>query len=266
MFNKTILSVKSDILKEYINDYWVIRLNPIEDSSDNDSIDLPPIGFPVIHIHFGSNTNLHNLDSNLGHINLTGQITTHVKVFPKKGIEFLGINFKPYGLYNLMGIKMDTIKDCIINAESLFDSNKISALISSLKKNNFEEAIDSLEHLLIAKMGSSIKVDKEFDRIVDLIVDKKGLLNISNLVESNRNLQRYFKKTIGISAKLFAQILRHKFILENIYSGEKVDWDHFILNGYYYDLSHFNKDFIKFAKIRANKYLQIKNSFTQNII
>jgi len=123
--------------------------------------------------------------------------------------------------------------------------------------------------LLLTYQNKYVKLQPYFDGLVDKMETENGLINQQDILDKNvsvRTLQRYFKEVIGISPKLFCQILRHKYIMKLLYENPEIKWSDIQLNGFYYDFAHFTKDFTHFSGLTPKQYLLIKNSFAAALL
>ncbi len=266
MIDKKVIEVSSAVLKRFIYNYWVIDFSGIPQEIE---LKVPPVGFPVMHIHFGDSGNFYNHKNFTSESLIIGQLSRHVLLRAVPGIKFLGVNFKPYSLYNIYGISPLLFKDSGVESSLIFKKESVIHISDSLKRNGVAESIALVEKLLLESIIENDKVYLSLDRMVDKIVDENGLISfdeINDIKISYRSVQRYFSEVIGIPYKRFCQILRHKYILEEMYKNPKIKWSDMVMNGFYYDFSHFSKDFIDFSGLTPSQYLPVKNLFATALL
>lgn len=260
------LPVKNDKLKKYITDYYVVEFI----SDFNEPILVPPLGFPVLHFHYGVNGNFYNYQNTPNESVIIGQLTKHYLLSPHKGLKMIGINFKPYGMYNLLGLQPKELTDACIESKHIFGEETVLEIRRKLKKSNDEEKIELLEKLLIAYIEKmNITQNHIYDEMVDFMIERNGMVGLKEVVNnkiSTRTLERYFSKVIGISPKLFCQILRHKLIMQLTYENQEFNWQDAIFMGYYHDHSHLSRDFVKFSNMKPTHYLTEKNHFSDLLL
>ncbi|MGD9493042.1 MAG: DUF6597 domain-containing transcriptional factor [Bacteroidales bacterium] len=260
-------AVQNSQLARYIKHYYVLDFSGL----DNEGVEVkvPPTGFPVLQFHFGSQANYYRHKHFTCQSLFIGQCSRHVMLFPTKGMKLLGVNFKPYGLYNLFGISPRNILNSGVESSAFFGMDSVNEISETLKNQGIEKGIAELEKLLISHQNNSVKKQPFFDEIVDRIELKNGLIDYSELINKSvsvRTIQRYFREVIGISPKLFCQVLRHKFILGLLYKNPEINWSDLQLNGFYYDFAHFSKDFTNFSGLTPRQYLPIRNSFAATLL
>lgn len=264
--NRKILQVKNKKLKKYITDYYIVEFT----SDFNEPMLLPPLGFPVLHFHYGKNGNFYNYQNTPNESVLIGQLTSHYLIYPHEGLKMIGINFKPYGLYNLLGIKPKELSDACIESKYLFGEETVFEIRQQLKSSNNQEKVEIIEALMIGYIEKNKNTPYYiYDKMVDLMVERNGLISVKEVVNnkiSRRTLERYFSKVIGICPKLFCQILRHKLIMQLTYENQQFKWQDAIFLGYYHDHSHLSRDFEKFTNIKPTHYLTAMNHFSDLLL
>lgn len=260
-------SIQNPALKDYLQHYFVLDFGKFPNLPNE--IKIPPLGFPVIQFHFGEDANFYRHKHFTSQSIIIGQCSRHILLYPSNKIKIFGINFKPYGLYNLLGVSPKYIKDSCIESSLIFGKENIEAISLMLKTGSIEMAIGEIENLLLKYQNLKQKKHKHFDNIVDVIVKENGLINCSKLVGNKvsiRTFQRYFSEVIGISPKLFSQVLRHKYIMTLLYNNPEMTWSNMQLNGFYYDYAHFAKDITLFSGLTPRQYLPIKNCIASALI
>ena len=265
--NNTIYPVKNQRLTPYVKHYFALDFSSLPQESIE--LKVPPTGFPVLQFHFGENTNFYRHKHFTNQSLFIGQCNRHIILYPSRGVKILGVNFKPYGLYNLFGISPHGLTNSGVESNFFLGEENVERISQELKTNEIEKGILEIENLLLANQNKCVKWQPYFDGLVDKMEVENGLVNYSDILDktvSVRTLQRYFKQVIGISPKLFCQILRHKYIMELLYKNPEMKWSDMQLNGFYYDFSHFTKDFTLFSALTPKQYLPIKNSFAAALL
>lgn len=263
----TLYSVQNTLLLPYIKNYFTLDFSSM--IANNEGVKVPPMGFPVLQFHFGGNSNFYHHKHFTHHSLFIGQCSRHILLYPTKETKLLGVNFKPYGLYNLFGISPRQIFNSGVESYSFFGLENVNYISQLLKQGGIQNAIEAVENLFLSYRYEHIVKYKHFDDIVDQLEFENGLINCAELLGNNisrRTFQRYFIEVIGISPKLFCQVLRHKYIIELLYKNPEMKWSDMQLNGFYYDFAHFYKDFILFSGLTPQKYLPIKNTFAKALL
>ena len=126
--------------------------------------------------------------------------------------------------------------------------------------SGFEERIQAFnqeyDKLVSVKSSGQLKLFRQFSR---LIVDKKGLLKISQLVVltgySARYVNQIFEEFLGMSAKQFCSIVRLQMILHEMNGGNVKALSNLASDYGYYDMAHFIHDFKDYTGSTPGDYL-----------
>ncbi len=268
LMNKYVFACEHHVLAQFIDNYTILEFDgPME----ADVMKVPPLGFPVIQFHFGGESHFYNRDHLRVNSIVCGQMTKHLMLKPVDGTKLLGIDFKPYGLYNLFGFQLVGLIDSAMPADHFFPQRDVDQLIDNLKQaENHNVRIEHITNFLMIQASKSRpKPYNTYDGLVDRMLEANGLVMLSSLLGNRfklRNLQRYFNTHIGISPKLFLQVLRHKFVLQCLFENPGFNWRDPRLDGYYYDQSHFDRDFVKFTTQKPMEYLRLNHIMARNLI
>lgn len=100
--------------------------------------------------------------------------------------------------------------------------------------------------------------DERFLKALELIYEKKGLLNIESDIDtgvSPRQLRRIFNYYIGTTPKVFSNVVRFQNILNEIENKNFDDFRTYYDLGFF-DQAHFIKDFKKFYGVTPSRAFQ----------
>lgn len=100
--------------------------------------------------------------------------------------------------------------------------------------------------------------DERFLKALELIYEKKGLLNIESDIDtgvSPRQLRRIFNYYIGTTPKVFSNVVRFQNILNEIEDKNFDDFRTYYDLGFF-DQTHFIKDFKKFYGVTPSRAFQ----------
>ncbi|MGE4433396.1 MAG: DUF6597 domain-containing transcriptional factor [Bacteroidales bacterium] len=267
MIHERVYPVQYQRLTPYIKHYLLLDFSDMD--APNKDVNVPPLGFPVLQFHFGEKHNFYRHRHFTSQSLFIGQCSRHITLNPAKGTKLLGVNFKPYGLFNLLGISPAAFRNSGIESGLFFSEEEINHIVGRLQDNKIEAATEAIETLLLRYQKPDIPTHPYFDKLVDRIEQENGLVDYVELLGktvSRRTFQRYFREVIGLPPKLFCQVLRHKYIVGLLYKNPAMTWSDLQLNGFYYDMAHFVKDFHLFSGLPPKKYLPIKNSFASALL
>ncbi len=230
-------------LRNIIDCYWI--------AEDNDPTSvlqkIIPDGFPEVIFHFGDPYRI-NLGSQWERQSaslLAGQITRHFFLENTGRSSMLGLKFRPTALASLFNISMDTITDQVVELST--HSRELAILDTAIRQaTDFETRLTLVDNYLQKFPATAQTV---VEAAVNRIFETCGTISITTLVTelgvSERQLERLFKKFVGMTPKFYARIIRFSHIFQN--NAGKQSWAQLGLETGFYDQSHFIKDFKAFT-------------------
>lgn len=200
---------------------------------------------------------------------LTGQSTHQYELELTGRIGMAGVVFKPAGLNTLFGLPMYEFSN-----ERIAITDALGATVSFLAEQVANCTTDAgrvavLEGFLNRQL---LRRGNRFDRtdyVANLIVDKRGVLNVSELENDlyvcRRQFERQFLQKVGVSPKYYARIRRVGYLCAELATKrwQITDWQDLIYQSGYYDQSHFIRDFTQFMGKRPAVYLKDNTELTQ---
>ncbi len=245
--------VPKEKLNNLIECFWIAES---EDSSPRIHKIIPD-GFPEIIFHFGDHYRIRMQNTwglqpkNL----LAGQISGYFHLENTGRSNLLGIKFKPPALTHLFGLEMSALTDTVVTLNSkLPQLDKCTDQLKIINSN--EERIEFLQDEL-TKMSSLIASRTPIDKAIEIIFNQCGNISVAAICEAaavtERQLERLFKKYIGLSPKLYARIIRFSYIFQ-IVQERKMSWSELGLEAGFYDQSHFIKNFKAFTGEDPSQY------------
>jgi AraC-like DNA-binding protein len=130
--------------------------------------------------------------------------------------------------------------------------------------------LDEIYHLILEASDSNdrIKIMNEYlkglpfqinpvENALECIFLSNGMLTIASICErfgiTERQLERHFKKYIGLSPKFYARLIRFSYIFQ-IAQEKKLSWTEVGLESGFYDQPHFIKNFKAFTGEDPSRY------------
>lgn len=229
------------------------------------SIESPPNGFASMVFNYGTpyRVTSQKLNGGLAPKNfLTGQATKSYQLQLSGKIGMVGIVFRPAGLHTLFGLPMYEFSDERTNLRDVLGrqldewSDKIEEAISHT------ERIALLEQFLNLQLLRKKSEPDRTDYAANLIVDKRGVINISDLMDElfvcRRQFERKFLQKVGVSPKYYARIRRIGVLCHELAQKrwQISDWQELIFQSGYYDQSHFIKEFTEFTGKSPSLYVK----------
>ncbi|WP_336068731.1 helix-turn-helix domain-containing protein [Mesoflavibacter sp. CH_XMU1404-2] len=200
---------------------------------------------------------------------ISGQSYRSYQFIPKKPVRAFVANFSATTLHKVSGKQMSSITDSHIPLSEFCNEfyQKIIPLFDP-NKTAKEIALD-FESLMYDLPKIDNKNVNYVDIAVDLIHQKKGRITVDEVLEfltiSQKNLEIQFKKVVGLTPLKYIKLYRFWHLMK-AYESKKIDFNQALEYYNYYDLSHFNRDFKLFMKVKPSEYVKRDNTLIKNYL
>ncbi|GAB3510841.1 hypothetical protein GCM10027341_49730 [Spirosoma knui] len=224
-------------------------------------IESPPTGFASMVFNYGDTYRVRNVkhDSLLAPpVFLTGQATQNYTLELSGSINMVGIVFKPAGISSLFGLPMYEFTDERTNLIDVL-GRPVQSLYEQLA-DIFDpaECVQLLNQFLSRQLLRKGEMFDRTDYAANLIVEQKGIVPISALMEDMYVCRRQFLQKVGVSPKYYARIRRISYLCAKL-AGQRwqvADWHDIIYHCGYYDQSHFIREFTQFMGKKPTAYVK----------
>jgi AraC-like DNA-binding protein len=237
----------SAAVSRYVEFYWML-----EDKSPASCVQrIVPDGRPALILNFGSpfQSQTDGVWKSQPECFFVGQITGPLLLRPSGPAGMLGIQFRPHGAAQLLGLPMSELTD---SATALADlSRRLSRELERLRQlPSLTRALAVLDSILHAFAQQTCTDDDPVSYAVRAIEGTGGLTSVRELADrigwSTRQLQRRFKDAVGISPKLFGRMQRFQRVFRAMEDSTS-DWVDAAGRCGYYDQAHLIRDFREFS-------------------
>ncbi len=176
----------------------------------------------------------------------------------EKNTDYFGVRFQPGENPCFKGL---IIKDLVGKKLDLDEFEGMQSLIQKMKKENTFTSrmccfLDEYRQFLNKRTSSQHQL---YRQIVSLIVNKKGLLKISELEVltgySARYINHIFENQSGMSAKQFCNIVKMQCILCDLNNGNVSSFSKLASDYKFYDQAHFIHEFKDYTGKTPSGYL-----------
>lgn len=233
-------------LEKFVECYWMMQCSDTTPEIEK----IIPDGFTELIFNYGSvykaniNGSWYTQTPNL----LAGQISSYFYLENTGETGSFAIKLKPAAITQLFGLSMEDYLDKIVDLDSC-----ANPLLAGLKdqflpfedEQSLKNRLDS--HILLLSKSAT---ENPLEAVLELIFNSKGKATIKELCEAGkmteRQLQRLFRKYIGLSPKYYARIIRFNYIFQLI-KEKKQTWAEIVYESGYYDQSHFIRNFKAFT-------------------
>jgi AraC-like DNA-binding protein len=177
----------------------------------------------------------------------------------------IGVELTPKGLYHLFKLSMHEITNRMVSFEEVFGppGARLQTMVGDAEDPQQKIVLlqTALTHLLQQN-------DKEYallDHTLDLLAQTHGMMPVQELAAhigyTRRYLDRLFQEHVGVSPKSLASILRFQEVYQGWMQHQSPTFFSNHWPAYYYDQSHFIKEFKRFTGFTPQHYAGIVNEF-----
>ncbi len=243
-------------LKEYILCYWKFTVSELKDSEEPLRHFFPPDG--CTSLIFVSIPKFQFKDTILFG---PTKLITEKPVIACSSI--LGIRLKPGIVQQLFPILPLDLKDQSLSPVPVLDNFDYGTIHEKLLEegDHFAFVNDWCRQVFSDR---SIEFDPLVRQATELLFEAQGNIKISEILRqvplSERQLQKRFKREVGLTLKEFATAMRIRASIINL-EIEKEDYQDTVFNSGYYDQAHFIRDFSNLSKISLPAF----KSYIRNI-
>jgi AraC-like DNA-binding protein len=257
-----------ELLIPYVDSFWVFESSagvPMTDSRI-----IVPDGRAKILVPYKNSLSV-DIDGSLTftqehQIFLTGiQTNPHTICSSTTDTGTIGVELTPKGLYHLFHLSLHELTDRIYSFEHLFGpwGARLQNRVGDIE--NPHEKIAFLQNALIGLLHRNAKNFSLLDYTVDLLTQSHGMIRIHDLATqtgySKRYLDMLFQEHVGLSPKSLACILRFQYFYKSSMWKNSPEFSKDGLYSYYYDQSHFIKEFKRFTGYTPLKYAELATEF-----
>ncbi len=192
---------------------------------------------------------------------VSGPLTSNFRVSSSGCMNRFGIQFHPGGAYPFISEPAFELKDGFFDLEEIWGVHgKVLTKKIRSPELTTEERIQILEPFLLKRLEQIKKIDPGFEFAVGMILSRDGQITVDQLSRAtrigHRQLERKFKKKIGISPKLLCRILRFRNLFTEISNHPDESWASIAYGGGYYDQAHMIHDFKSFTGLSPSAFVE----------
>lgn len=169
------------------------------------------------------------------------------------------------GLYRFFNLSMHEITNRLFTFDDLFGAWGAQLQERLANIEDLQEKIASIQSTLVDLLNRNIRDYSLLDHTIDVMNAAHGIVRVNDLVKqtgySKRYLDMLFKQRVGVSPKLLASITRFQLFYRLWAQGKSEAFLRDSLYSYYYDQSHFIRDFRRFTGYAPREFTQIGNEF-----
>lgn len=251
----------SSKLEPFVDCFWLLAAG--KSTGEPEPEIVLPDGKTELIVHFGDNFLKQDPGTKQflvqARVLMSGQLTERIYLKPSGAIGVVSVRFKPAGAARFFGFAFDEYVD------QVFDFSLVEKDIADMLHKTVADAdgiparIKVLEDFLLQRLEVASGEDIFVRQACNYLVQSEGQYSMGDLAKligySERQLERKFKRQVGLSPKRLARILRFQKFIQLSQAEKKLTLTDAALACGYYDQSHFIKDFTAFSGLSPLSYL-----------
>ncbi|MEO8505039.1 MAG: AraC family transcriptional regulator [Acidobacteriota bacterium] len=171
----------------------------------------------------------------------------------------VGVKFRPAGFYPFLNAPVWRLTDRTVPASEVF-GEAVNELARSIVGLDVELAGPRIEAFLRARLPPVDPVVDALNRAVETLRDDREILQVEDIAERQglgaRQLQRLFRRYVGVHPKWVIQRYRLHEALARLQSDSALDWPDLALELGYADQAHFIRDFKGMVGVSPGAYVK----------
>lgn len=175
-------------------------------------------------------------------------------------IRMINIQFEPFGLFALLGIPMQQLRNRLSSLDQLFRASALEALYNQIADaKNDTDIRKTIEQFLWQRLDPDA-ADPRIRRGVLGIREVPGLRmdDLSRMLNlSSRGLRKRFAQQVGISPKFYARLARFNRAALQIAQQPATSLTAIAADQGYFDQAHFIKEFRAFGGITPGRFQEL---------
>ncbi len=183
---------------------------------------------------------------------------------------FIGIEFYPHGAYPIFGIPSFEITNSLLPVNIIWERGEKNLSEIFWNKEGLKDKIDFIQERLVNNLTEKPRDNLLIEYCIKTLSSSNGLMEISRLEQmtgySRRYLEILFKIHVGFTPKSLAGIFRFQKFYSAWASGKSYSDLVYDLNNYYFDQSHFIKEFKRMTGFSPKHFSnKISNEFGRQL-
>lgn len=193
-----------------------------------------------------------------------GQTIEPFYIEPTGYVNTFAIRFYPYGFANFVNMPIKDLANKETPIELLFGEKTANDLERKIiEATNSSERIEIIENFLLDRLNEKTTIDTIVKTTIDTLLATNGSASISTILKEDlskrRQLERNFKKQIGVSPKQLGKVIRLQTALKMLLNKKSENLTDIAYESEYFDQAHFTKDFKEFTGINPKEFLGNQN-------
>jgi len=179
------------------------------------------------------------------------------------GSAMLVIYFKKGMAYPFFPFPLDEMSDRVVDTDLIWGREFTRLRELLLAEKNIDRRFEITECFLTDRYHTQMEINPCVDFATKRIVEQPNHLVLGTLYEqigySQKHFTEMFKTHVGVTPKAYLRIMRFQKAINEIETGEDLNWVSIAHEAGFYDQAHFINDFKRFSGFTPEGYLKRKN-------
>jgi hypothetical protein len=251
-------------LESIVKFYWTLEV-PFDPKNQKQKI--VPDGCIEMTFNFGDKIRRYTSENDfILHPNamVMGQRTKSFDILPTGNVDTFAICFYPIGFANFVKMPLEKLVDKETPISALFgqiESYKLEQLMRQAV--DIRQRIDCIEAFFLKMLIGKNTISNIVKSTVDVLLKTNGKTPINVLLKEDitkrRQLERHFKKQIGISPKQLSKAIRLQATLNLLLNKKTETLTDIAYESEYFDQNHFIKDFKDLVGVTPKEFIDNKH-------
>jgi hypothetical protein len=191
---------------------------------------------------------------------LMGQRTKSFSILPTGNVDTFAICFYPIGFVNFVQTPLKNLVDKEIPISELFGPEEAFELEQQMTNAiDSQQRINIIESFLLKKLNEKNTISNIVKSTVDALLKTNGTIPINAILKDDiskrRQLERHFRKQVGISPKQLGKAIRLQATLNLMLNKKSETLTDIAYESEYFDQNHFIKDFKDLVGVTPKEFL-----------
>lgn len=258
-------------LQDYIATYSILEIP----EGKTESYFSPPLAMSGIIINIVNSkgavtSRIKDRDFFTANAVVTGQVTSPVYGDLVGEVKSIMIFFKASGMHRLFGNDLSELTNTSKVLSEFLGENEAALLWKDLTSHyDNQKQVDILNDFFRKRIATGEK-DNKFEKVLAYIHEKQGDVSINEILEKSyyprKTLERHFKKKVGLSPKVYAQIYRFKCLIKFLERNPEITWSQLASESGYFDQSHMNRYVKEYLQVSPNSLVKLDMEYINYLL
>jgi AraC-like DNA-binding protein len=200
---------------------------------------------------------------------VAGVTTEPLRLAPTGRVATLGVRFRPGGAYPFLRLPLEELTDAIVPTGALWGASGRRLEEEVGNARDADEARGVVEDSLMRRLDPRAP-DPRLRAAVGRILRRRGRVTLPEVAAeacwSPRQLEREFRRRVGVSPKTLARIARFQNVLRLSGRSPERAWAEIAADAGYADQAHLIRDFRQFSGTTPSRREEAEGALSRNFV